>query len=1306
MKLYNCLTIRAPLFLSAVGFFSLAVVSQAVPALPNINTNYICNITNFGASTTITNTTAIQNAINAASLGGYTNGGYGGTVEIPAGTYLSGPLNMSNNVNLQIDTNATLAMLPYSIWNPNFSTTTFIACASITNFAITGYGTINGQATTSDWWNGLTTSSRPYLVYITNSRQMLFRDITIMNPPKMHFAFKSGGGDITFLHITINTSGSSPNTDGMDLTGTNCLVQDCYISDGDDNIALGTSSTGVPSANILVTNCYFGTGHGMTIGSNTQGGVSNLTVINCGFSGTDNGIRMKSDNATTGGGGEGGLAQNLYYYNLKMTNITYAPILIYSYYNKYGNPTTAGITPAVAAATNAATIGTYTPIWRNIIISNLTATAAQPGMIWARTEWPLTNIQLIKITNTCSGSYQNFEIYHAKQVQIVDSQFNLSASANTNFWLFDSDVTFSNTSPSTTLISLYGLTTNSYANSLAFYNGKGTLSATNTLGAGPLTLADSLFTISNNFTLFPTTVLNYVLDTNTNQVAVVGNLAMGGTINVTTNTSGFTAGTNTLLTYTGTLSGALPTLGSTPGGPYTYSLITNTTSKQVSLVVTSTNSSTTTTTSVQSSGTPSTYGNTVTFTATVSPAPTNGESVTFKDGSTTLGTGTLSGGQATYTTTATQLAAGSHSITAVYAGDGAYGASTSSTLTQTVNTRALIVTGLTVNSKTYDRTMAASLNTNSYVLNTVISGDTVTLLTNGYTATFASSNVANGISVTVSGLTLGGTQAGNYTLTQPTGLTGNITALGLTVTGLTVNSKTYDRTMAASLNTNSYALNTVISGDAVTLLTNGYTATFASSNVANGISVTVSGLTLGGAQAGNYTLTQPTGLTGNITALGLTVSGLTVNSKTYDRTMAASLNTNGYALNTVISGDTVTLATNGYTATFASSNVANGISVTVTNLSLGGAQAGNYSLTQPTGLTGNITALGLTVSGLTVNSKIYDGTTGGSLNTNGYALNTVISGDAVTLVTNGSTVTFASPNVANGISVTISGLTLGGAQAGNYTLTQPTGLTGSITPAGSSVMLSSSTNPVAHLSAVTFTATVTPSTLTGTVLFLTNGVAFNTQTLSSGTATSAATSVLPRGTNTITAQYSGDSNYSPSTNTLSEAVTNNPPTANPAVYYRLAGSPLTILISSLATNWSDLDGDTITLAGVSSPSTNGATVTFDSSKIYYTNANNVTDRFGYTISDGQGGTNNGIITVLMAQQTVSSVTVSNNGNMVLDFTGIPGSTYWVMAATNLVPPVTWTPISTNVAGTNGLWLFTDTQATNFLHRFYRTELGH
>ena len=81
--------------------------------------------------------------------------------------------------------------------------------------------------------------------------------------------------------------------------GTNCLVQNCDISTGDDNIALGTSTSGVTAADILVTNCAFGDGHGMTIGGNTAGGVSNLTVINCTFNGTDYGIRMKSDNVTS-----------------------------------------------------------------------------------------------------------------------------------------------------------------------------------------------------------------------------------------------------------------------------------------------------------------------------------------------------------------------------------------------------------------------------------------------------------------------------------------------------------------------------------------------------------------------------------------------------------------------------------------------------------------------------------------------------------------------------------------------------------------------------------------------------------------------------------------------------------------------------------------------------------------------------------------------------------------------------------------------------------------------------------------------
>jgi len=91
---------------------------------------------------------------------------------------------------------------------------------------------------------------------------------------------------------------------------------------------------------------------------------------------------------------------------------------------------------------------------------------------------------------------------------------------------------------------------------------------------------------------------------------------------------------------------------------------------------------TATTTSLTSSLNPSTGGNSVTFTATVSPSAASG-TVTFKDGAATLGTGTLSGGVATYATSA--LSAGSHSITAVYGGDVTYASSTSSVLTQTVN---------------------------------------------------------------------------------------------------------------------------------------------------------------------------------------------------------------------------------------------------------------------------------------------------------------------------------------------------------------------------------------------------------------------------------------------------------------------------------------------------------------------------------------------------------------------------------------------------------------------------------------------
>jgi hypothetical protein len=194
----------------------------------------------------------------------------------------------------------------------------------------------------------------------------------------------------------------------------------------------------------------------------------------------------------------------------------------------------------------------------------------------------------------------------------------------------------------------------------------------------------------------------------------------------------------------------------------------------------------------------------------------------------------------------------------------------------------------------------------------------------------------------------------------------------------------YDRTTAATI---TGTLSGIVGTDAVTF--NG-TGTFASPNVGIGIAVT-STSTLSGAQAGNYTLTQPTGLTANITAVTLTLAGMTANNKVYDGTTTASFT--GGTLNGVIAGDAVTFSPSG---TFATANAGTNIAVTSTT-TLGGVQAGNYILTQPTGLTANITVITLTITGAAAANKTYDGTTAGTIT---GTLNGVLATDAgkVTLV--------------------------------------------------------------------------------------------------------------------------------------------------------------------------------------------------------------------------------------------------------------------------------------------------------------------
>ena len=165
------------------------------------------------------------------------------------------------------------------------------------------------------------------------------------------------------------------------------------------------------------------------------------------------------------------------------------------------------------------------------------------------------------------------------------------------------------------------------------------------------------------------------------------------------------------------------------------------------------------------------------------------------------------------------------------------------------------------------------------------------------------------------------------------------------------------------------------------------------------------------------------------------------------------------------------------------------------------------------------------------------------------------------------------------------------------------------------------------------------------------------------------------------------------------------PVVNPSTYVRPIGFPLNILINGgLSLNWSDADGDPLALTGGIS-STNGATVSYDSTYVHYANANDVADEVDYTVSDGQGGNTPGIINIVIGPpptNTVAGTVVNGNGSVTLSFVGVANYTYQVDATTSLAPPVVWTTISTNTADINGLWQITDLQATNYPDRFYRS----
>ncbi|MBK4738106.1 YDG domain-containing protein [Noviherbaspirillum pedocola] len=357
-------------------------------------------------------------------------------------------------------------------------------------------------------------------------------------------------------------------------------------------------------------------------------------------------------------------------------------------------------------------------------------------------------------------------------------------------------------------------------------------------------------------------------------------------------------------------------------------------------------------------------------------------------------------------------------------------------VTASITPKALTVTGMNAQTKTYDGTTAATLSGGA--LSGLVNGETLGF--SGQTGSFADANAGTGKAVTVTGVTLanGSGLASNYTVANPTNVTGSITPKALTVTGMTAQDKVYDGSTAATLSGGT--LSGLVNGE--TLSFSGQTGSFANRNAGANKAVTVTGVTLGNGTglASNYTIANPTDVTGSITPKALTISGITAADKIYDGTTTATLGSAGLLMSGLLGSDQVGVSATG---AFANSNAGNGKTVNINGV-LTGADAANYALTGQSTTTASITPKALTVTGMTAQNRTYDGTSAASLS--GGTLVGLVNGE--TLGFSGQTGSFADKNAGANKAVTVTGIALGNGTglASNYTVANPTGLSATIAP--------------------------------------------------------------------------------------------------------------------------------------------------------------------------------------------------------------------------------------------------------------------
>lgn len=331
------------------------------------------------------NTTNLQNAIKQCS------GSSGDLVDLTSNNGISTAVittvNLASNMVLKVESGFTLQ-----------GTTGLSASGAVlvgdkvSNVTITGTGTIDGDG--AAYWAsavGQDNTARPKLIQISGtnihigsnfsddgSAQALVsfptetNDITntlkIRNSPKEQLVIESGSANVTIDGVWIyanpnkNSSGKNlaPNTDGIDIIGTDtATIKNCLIDTGDDDIAIKSMAGEATTSNVTVSDCVVGGGHGISVGGqeaagNTiaKPGVSQVTVSDIWFKGTDYGYRIKTDQTAADSGATTGVK----YSNTCMVSVAQPFLFTYDY---------------------ASGTGGNLPIIANVTIDNVIATATE-----------------------------------------------------------------------------------------------------------------------------------------------------------------------------------------------------------------------------------------------------------------------------------------------------------------------------------------------------------------------------------------------------------------------------------------------------------------------------------------------------------------------------------------------------------------------------------------------------------------------------------------------------------------------------------------------------------------------------------------------------------------------------------------------------------------------------------------------------------------------------------------------------------------------------------------------------------------